>query len=318
MRFKPLVLLFLTVFSSISAQISVETWCKGLCPEGQICGKGIGESENKANLNANNEISKGIASSISSVTNDILSSEEKDGLLTEFSKFVENTVVKSSFENMEAAKQHRSYKENGTFVSEKYICKAAAAKPYLRKLEHLKDSLNLFAKKINKETCMSTVEIYKQIRVWEGILENLGQTNKAMQKEYNSFYEKMKKDCGQVGNGVFLTKNASKNPIAGKVEEILRQKVSISEGTCMGGAMVAIEGDDKPLCSEGMIGITCKANVSLVITQCKDGKKSEIKGYIIGSDKYSEDTATKQAMRKIDKADFWDKWMKELEKWSKQ
>jgi len=316
MRLKPLVLLFLTGLSSVMAQVSVETWCKGLCPEGQICGRGTGNSESKANLNANNEIAKGIASSISSVTNDILSSEEKEGLLTEFSKFVENTVVKSSFENMEAAKQHRSYKENGTFVSEKYICKAAAAKPYLRKLELLKDSLNLFAKKISKETCMSTMEIYKQIRVWEGILENLEQTNKAIQKEYNGFYEKMKKDCGQVGNGLFLTKNASKNPIVRKIEEVLRQKVSISDGSCMGGAMVAIEGDDK--CSEGMIGITCKANVSLVITQCKDGKTSELEGSIIGADKYSEDEAKKQVMRKIEKADFWDKWMKELEKWSKQ
>jgi hypothetical protein len=120
------------------------------------------------------------------------------------------------------------------------------------------------------------------------------------------------------GSGVFLNKNAQPNSIASKIEEIFKQKVSISEGTCVGGAKAAIESDNKPLCSEGMVGITCKANVSLVITQCKGGKKSILKGSIIGSDKYSEDIAVKQMMRKIENADFWNNWMKELEKWSKQ
>jgi len=120
------------------------------------------------------------------------------------------------------------------------------------------------------------------------------------------------------GNGVFLNKNAQSNPIASKIEEVFKQKVHISEGTCVGGVKATIESDNKPLCSEGMVGITCKANVSLVITQCKGGKKSTLKGSIIGSDKYSEDTATKQMMRRIENADFWDKWIKELEKWSKQ
>jgi hypothetical protein len=58
--------------------------------------------------------------------------------------------------------------------------------------------------------------------------------------------------------------------------------------------------------------------VQLVISQCKGGKKTILKASIIGADKYSEDTAAKQMMRRMEKAEFWNEWVKELEKRSKQ
>jgi hypothetical protein len=468
---KSLVAIFLISYAAASAQVSAESWCRSLCPEGEICGKGMGNSEKKANLDANNEISKGIASSISSITSDILSVEDKDGSLTELSQFVENMAVESSLKNMEATKLHRIYKENGSFISERYICKSAAAKPYLLRLEHLKDSLKISVQKISKETCQSIVEVYKQIRIWEGIAENLGQMNKALQKEYNNFYEKTKKECGQAlaiakkpkvavgaigdepksgvlkglssqltkalvkddrytavdrsedvlkklskehayqrsgavnktqikemgkqfgvqymcivessevmgsfmleaklmdvetaeikgmgstpsdlvnigdlvaaseelsqqllggkknsktgsqqtdyGSGIFLDNDATKKakPIASRLVKTLKQKVSFSEGTCISGVKAAIESDSEPSCSEGMVGIACKANVQLVITQCKGNKKTTLKNSIIGTDKYTEDAAIKQMFRRMENAEFWNEWVKELEKRSKQ
>jgi len=80
----------------------------------------------------------------------------------------------------------------------------------------------------------------------------------------------------------------------------------------------AVEGDKEPSCSDSMVGIICVAKAQLVIVQCKDGKKTILKGSIVGTDKNSEEMATKQIFRKIESADFWDEWVKELEKRSKQ
>jgi len=120
------------------------------------------------------------------------------------------------------------------------------------------------------------------------------------------------------GSGIFFDEDGSNaNPVATAIIKVLKQKVDLSDGTCTNGAKAAVESDDEPLCSEGIIGIACKANVQLIITQCKGGKKAVFKGSIIGVDKYSESAANKQMMRNIEKADFWKEWVKELEKRSK-
>lgn len=306
MCLKSLVLFFLTVFSTVSAQVSMETWCRGLCPEGQICGKGMGDNENKANLNANNEIAKGIVSSISSVTNDILSVEEKDGSLTELSQFVENTVVESSFENMEAAKLHRSYKENGVFVSERYICKSIAAKPYLRRLEHLKDSLKISVQKIDKETCRNTVEIYKQIRIWENIVENLEQMNKTMQKEYNNFYEKMKKDCGQIGRGIYTKSNS--DYFEDKMGSVLANNCAIANEEEAANLRLNLDVKECEIKTDNVMNaVYCSACVKVNLLNNKTGKsayKDDFKGSKVGwTDK---ENACKKAFEKA-VPELWEK-----------
>jgi len=297
----------LTVFSTVSAQVSMETWCRGLCSEGQICGKGMGDNENKANLNANKEIAQGIVSSISSVTiNDVLSVEEKDGLLTETSQFVENTVVKSNFENMEATKLHRSYKENGIFVSERYICKAIAAKPYLRKLEHLKDSLKISVQKIDKETCHRTLEIYKQIRIEENIVENLEQMNKNLQKEYNGFYEKIKKDCGQIGRGIYTKSNS--DYFEDKIGSFLANNCAIANEAAAANLLLNLDVKECEIKTDNVMNaVYCSACVKVNLLNNRTGKsayKDDFKGAKVGwTDK---ENACKKASEKA-VSELWEK-----------
>ncbi|MCL2219572.1 MAG: hypothetical protein FWB94_06790 [Chitinispirillia bacterium] len=120
------------------------------------------------------------------------------------------------------------------------------------------------------------------------------------------------------GNGIFLAENKNANPISEILLKILKQKIPVSDGTCVGGVTVAIESATAgPVCAESMVGMVCKADVSLVITQCKGGKRSVLKGTVTGSDKTSVETAKRQFERSMETAKFWGEWTKELEKWAK-
>jgi hypothetical protein len=124
---------------------------------------------------------------------------------------------------------------------------------------------------------------------------------------------------GYYGSGIFMEELADRpdNQITAELLKILEQKITISDGTCIGGVTATLESIPEPSCSKGMVGVVCKADVSLAITMCKGGGRLVRKGTVIGADKRSVDAAKKQFMRNIEKAEFWDEWVKELEKWGK-
>jgi len=125
---------------------------------------------------------------------------------------------------------------------------------------------------------------------------------------------------GGYGSGLYWDNRSARNanPMAEELAKILNQKVSVSEGTCVSGAKIALESDGEPACTEGMVGITCKVNTALTITQCQGDHKTVLRGTVTGVDKSSKDAALKQVMRKAEKADFWNAWVKELETRGKQ
>jgi len=120
---------------------------------------------------------------------------------------------------------------------------------------------------------------------------------------------------GGYGSGLYWDRALTGNtgPMASELATILNQKVAVSEGTCVSGVKIALESDGEPACSESMMGITCKVNTALTITQCQGEQKTVLRGSVIGVDKSSKDAALKQMMRKAEKADFWNAWVKELE-----
>ena len=122
---------------------------------------------------------------------------------------------------------------------------------------------------------------------------------------------------GIYGSGLYWDRSrgfaGNTNPVAVELAKILTQKVKVSEGTCVSGIKISIESDGEPSCSESMLGVTCKLNTALTVTQCEGGQKTVLRGTLTGVDKASKDAALSQVMRKADKADFWNAWVKELE-----
>jgi len=206
MQYKLFAIFLLTAFVIVQAQVSV--WnCSELCSREMRCGKGIGANDAEADKNAKLAIADAIYSSVRSIAQDILSVEENNGELNELGKYIENTTMERELKNANVAKLgcNRRYKDMyGNIVAEWYIRNSAAAEPYLNELKHLKDSLKISVQKINRETCRGMVEVYNKIRLYEGIVENLGQMDKSLKKEYDAFYEKMKSECAKTGRGVYI------------------------------------------------------------------------------------------------------------------
>jgi hypothetical protein len=122
---------------------------------------------------------------------------------------------------------------------------------------------------------------------------------------------------GGYGSGLYWDRSrgfaGNSNPVAAELAKILTQKVNVSEGTCVSGIKISLESDGEPSCSESMLGVTCKLNTALTITQCQGDQKTVLRGTLTGVDKASKDAALSQVMRKAEKADFWNAWVKELE-----
>jgi hypothetical protein len=122
---------------------------------------------------------------------------------------------------------------------------------------------------------------------------------------------------GSYGSGIFIfwdrESAAANGTVGAELVKILKPKVKISEGTCVGGVRIAIEGDGEPACSKSMLGFTCRADAALVVTQCQGNTKKVLKGALVGVDPVSKNEAVRQLLRKAPEADFWGEWVRELE-----
>ena len=169
------------------------------CPLSEaITGKGAGRSLSEANVNADISIAENINSSLRISSTDFFLQVEVSGVPKDSSNFLQIAAGKSFLENREAVQELKApYEdEDGNIVAERYICKSDAAKPYLRSLGYITGELKTLAQKASPSSCRNINEIYyDRVKGLEGILEHLGQLDKAMQKEYDGYYREIIKEC---------------------------------------------------------------------------------------------------------------------------
>jgi len=177
------------------------------CPVSEaIIGKGIGKNDTEADNAADIQIANNIKSSLSIESSDYFSQREVDRILTDSTNFSQTATGKSFLENREAVKPLKArYKdEDGNIVSERYMCKSDAAKPYLGSLSHFTNALRNHARKITKESCESINETYNNIKRTERVLSNLGVD---FSKEHSIIYKEAQAECSKDVKGIFLDEN---------------------------------------------------------------------------------------------------------------
>ncbi len=290
------------------------------CPAGEaIIGKGIGKSNTEADNAADIQIANSINSSLSVESRDFFSQAEVNRVLTDSANFSETAIGKSFLENREAVKPLKApYKdEHGNIVSERYICKSDAAKPYLKTLRQIASELETFTQKINEDACRNINDLYhSRIKGLEGILENLGQMDKAMQRRYDSYYEKIKKECGKAGNGIFLKFDRETSELSREFAKAFagRGKISFKDGKCTGGLEMLVEAKEQGC--QRKLTYTCIINISFKGTDCRTNKNFVLSG-IIKAFASSENAARQQTRAKLANADFleFNDWVEKLKPW---
>jgi hypothetical protein len=196
------------------------------CPGGAIEYKGIGKTAAEAEDAANRGISRDINSMARSVSKSIYSRLETEDDFQEHDSLFRESKVETYIPNLHAVKNKNGkppYKEeNGNFVSERYICRSDAAKPYLDSLEiNLRNKLKVLAqqKAIDEKSCSNTREIFAKMLGWQRIAEHLKQLN-VWQKEYEKTYMEIEKKCLELESSVFVFVTGSEN-IQNKATEII-------------------------------------------------------------------------------------------------
>jgi hypothetical protein len=118
------------------------------------------------------------------------------------------------------------------------------------------------------------------------------------------------------GNGVFLDPDYTPDELSQSFIDIVGGEITMKSGTCISGIKIQIEAKE-PSCSKASLGIVCGIDVNLKGTDCKNGKKLNLKGSIKGMDRYKEETATRQMWKKFDdgNADFLKEWKDKLKPW---
>jgi len=109
------------------------------CPNGESYfeGRGEGASMEEAKEKANLAVSKSIFSKLSSVTHDMQKTLETDDDYSEASLRIRSATLETDFRNVHDVKDKDGYpvEEDGRYVSERYICRSDAAKPWLAAFE---------------------------------------------------------------------------------------------------------------------------------------------------------------------------------------
>ncbi len=167
-----------------------------------ICGVQIfgAKDPTEARRRAANSLAEAINSKISSLSKteeiiDGVESSQKD-----------TTIQRISSELLNAQDaEYTDGKDGNGYSSKACMSASVAAKPYLDSLRYLTDVLKDQARKTTKESCENINDLYhKRIKGRERILERLGQMDKAKQKEYDDLYEKIKKECDEIGKGITI------------------------------------------------------------------------------------------------------------------
>jgi len=188
------------LFFALFLSASIAVYAAPCSLDQAITGKGIAPSSAEANRKADESIAEQINSSLRINSRDFFSQTEVDGVPTDSSSFLELAVAESILANRHNVQPLREYEDGeGNIVAERYICKSDAAKPYLDSLRiYLRTKLSAFGQQpLDLAKCAAAGKIYAKVLGWQGVLEELGQTDASLQREYEKIDSKIKNDCRQ-------------------------------------------------------------------------------------------------------------------------
>jgi hypothetical protein len=147
--------------------------------------KGYGKTRAAAETDADSRISKDISSTLEAIYRDSLHTVQQGGAIEKEKGVTKSVVVlKVSFSGTKYIKQlAEPYKDGDEWVSERYICKSDAAKPYLDSLRNINNQVS--GKKITSGFCETLHSAYApRVMSFEGLVKDFGEESKIRIDDY--------------------------------------------------------------------------------------------------------------------------------------
>jgi len=279
------------------------------------CIEVFGKSPDETRGKAKTEIARNIISQVKSKVDMSGSSIEKsDGVLEEFSNFLDKSEIESNlvlfgFQEMEPPKRL----ENGEYWLKGCIYPDKAAKPYLDSLRII--NMEFSNKKISPNFCKGLFKMYApKVMFFERILEHFGHKDEAQIKNY----KEIENECDRIGKGLFLGSNGEASELGREFAKALESKIPFKKGTCLRGMEVQRIDAREPSCKKHISGyMYCEVDVRLEGADCGgSGKLFVLDGKVSGNGS-SEEDARRGMMSKLRSCNFpkFNEWKKELQPW---
>jgi len=243
--------------------------CGGSFLSTTVFGKSIDKTREKAKA----EIARNIISNIKSKTQMTDYSKEKDGVLKEFSKFLETSEIESDltllgFKEIETPKRQK----NGEYELKSYICVKDAAKKFLEQQRLVADSLSLAANiALNTKHPKHKNEAWRKTQIFWGkfiktqsLLDVLGVENPYPADE---IYSKAMADYKNYCQNAKVFWQDTGNECSKTVFAMLSNKIRMEKSRCSVGLKLSLDCPEK--CAGSSIEIECSINPSLTIESAK-------------------------------------------------
>ena len=299
------------------------------CPNADdLRGQGIADNASSALTIAQKEIAAQIQSVVVAKTEESRRSNvDVAGNETLQSSFESSTQVITKLQNAQDAKPVITLTQAGKYGVVACMQKSDAAKPFIRELGVLQDSVTLALKIfeeqkhpiIKNNAFVAARDMYVRTLSIVSVLEGLGfnQENKvkasfdAEQQKYNdfrsqyAFYYKMDES------------DAAVLPQRRAVFERISAKYPVRAAACSNGLLLKLDVASTS-CSEGSLGVSCTADLNLSGSNCEGEPYFSVRAKVKGSGRYDVNEAKERLNANISNGDWFNDWTSELDKWRLQ
>ena len=296
------------------------------CPNADdLRGVGFADDASAALALAQKDISAKIQSVVVAKTEETRRANiDASGNETIQSSFEAKTQVFTQLQNAQDAKSIATLTVGGKFGVAACMAKADAAKPFIRELEVVQDSvmlaLKIFEEQkhpiIKNNAFKAAQDLYARTVSTGAILAGLGVASENKVKEPFEVSQKNYNDFRAQYAFYYQAENvdASVLSLRRAVFERLSAKYSVRSAECKNGLLLKLEVSPAE-CGEGSLGISCVSDLYLSGSSCEGDSYFGLQAKVKGAGRYDVNEAKKRLNENISKGDWFNEWIPELDKW---
>ncbi|MCL2260354.1 MAG: hypothetical protein FWC15_03260 [Fibromonadales bacterium] len=289
------------------------------CPSGNFRGHGIAEDEMVATNMARAMIASEIQSSIS------VQSEHKSELINEvdsehWKKQISSVSYLNNASDAKIIFKKQQGKEFGVVVC---MSRADASKGFVERQRLVADSLSLVSQvlpsithpKQKNEAWSRTQTLWNEFTRLQVMLDGFGVARTDLFNSVGEIHSKTKEDYKNYCQNAKLHWNVKQgNEYSEIAFSVLSKKLRIEKSTCQGDGISLTYKGSEPICAYKFGLYTCSDKPSLSVASCDSIEYLLLENSVDGAHQ-REDFALERVQTRLKTADFWDKWIQEIQLW---
>jgi len=296
------------------------------CKAGEFSGTGVGEHESEALSEAHSALAKQINSSVDVITERMVNQQFSNGKENLSSEYESRTTIKAALPNAHDARVLRKNAMGNKINIVVCMAKADAAKGFTERQRLIADSLELASNtalktehpKRKNEAWHKTQTLWNEFARIQNLLDGWGIAKASFYEPTYETYSQARKEYKGYCQNMKIHWEDAENECSNAVFAKLSKRINMEKSACSGGFRFRFACEEK--CKSLSFGVECSFEPSLAVENCNGERYSLLKATepITGSDMHNKNRAMENLIEKLPKADFFEKWEKEIKEWVPQ